>query len=204
MLRDLVLKCRSYRRFYESEEIPEDVLIGLVDLARVTASAANSQPLRYRIVREEKEKAQVFGTLAWAAALKDWGGPAPGERPAAYIIMLDDLTIAQNRSCDAGIAAQTILLGAVEQGYGGCMLANVRKKELMASLGLDPERYAVELVIALGKPKEDVRLTETGPDGRTTYYRDGNQIHYVPKRPLEEVLLRGTRLESERSAPGDI
>ena len=52
MLKDLVARCRSYRRFYEDEKIPAEALRELVDLARMTASTANSQALKFLRERE--------------------------------------------------------------------------------------------------------------------------------------------------------
>ena len=93
MLKDLVYKCRSYRRFYENIRISEEELKDLVDLARMTASTANSQALKYHLVTRPEECAAVFGTLGWAGALPDWDGPEEGERPSAYIIVLCDNTL---------------------------------------------------------------------------------------------------------------
>lgn len=189
MLKNLVYTCRSYRRFYEEVKISEDTLKELVDLARMTASAANSQALKYRIVNAEGEREKVFETLSWAGALPDWDGPEKGERPSAYIIVVCDRTLGKNKQTDVGIVSQTIMLGAVEKGFGGCMLGNVQRAKLADALGIDPERYGIELVLALGKPREEVKIVPVGEDGNIKYYRDENQVHYVPKRSLEEVLL---------------
>jgi len=189
MLKDLVAKCRSYRRFFEEVSIPYDQLEDMVDTARITASTANSQLLKYKIICEKDDCRKVFPHLAWAGALKDWDGPGEGERPSAYILILADLTIAARRQWDEGIAAQTILLRAVEKGYGGCMIGSVKRTELLHALGLDPERYQIGLALALGKPKEKIMLVDAPKDGPTTYYRDENQVHYVPKRSLEDILL---------------
>lgn len=189
MLKELVSKCRSYRRFHEDVRIPYDELKDMVDTARITGSAANAQPLKYRILCSPEECARVFPTIGWAAALKDWDGPVPGERPSAYIIVLDDLSIGKNRQWDEGIASQTIMLTAVEKGYGGCMIGSCTRPELLGILGLDPIRYSVGLVLALGKPKEEVVMVPVDGDGNTVYYRDGNQVHYVPKRSLEDILI---------------
>lgn len=189
MIKELVANCRSYRRFYEDISIPYEDLKDMVDTARITGSAANSQPLKYRIICDKDTCADIFPTIGWAAALEDWDGPAPGERPSAYIVIVCDLSIARNRQWDEGIAAQTIMLSAVEKGYGGCMIGNCKRGELIKLLGLDPERYTVSLVLALGKPKEEVVLVPVGGDGSTVYYRDENQVHYVPKRELAEILI---------------
>lgn len=193
MLKDLVCNCRSYRRFYEDVKLSDDELRDLVDLARMTASTANSQALKFRLVNSLEEKAKVYPTLGWAGALPDWDGPKEGERPGAYIIMLGDNALGKNKLMDAGIAAQTIMLGAVEKGYGGCMLANVQRDRLSEELGIDQECYAIYLVLALGKPKEEVKVVPLNADGDVTYYRDENQVHYVPKRTLEDLILTGRK-----------
>lgn len=189
MLKDIVYRCRSYRRFYEEVRISEEELKKLVDLARMTASTANSQALKFRLVNTPQENALVYPTLAWAGALPDWDGPQEGERPAAYIIIAEDSTLGKNKLTDVGITAQTMMLGAVEMGYGGCMLANVRRSQLAQALNIDSQRYTIQLVLALGRPKEEVKVVPVGEDGAVKYYRDENQVHYVPKRSLEDVLL---------------
>lgn len=189
-LRELVLKTRSYRRFYEDVPVPRETLRELVDLARQTASAANRQPLKYWLSWEPAMNQRIFPCLAWAAYLKDWGGPAEGERPSAYIIILGDTEIAKDFNLDPGIAAQTIMLGATERGFGGCMIASIKKEMLREALGI-PERYQILLVLALGKPKEKVVLEPVGPEGDIRYYRDKDGVHHVPKRSLDEIILHG-------------
>lgn len=189
MLKELVYTCRTYRRFYEEVRIPEQELMELVDLARMTAFGGNLQTLRYAVCHRDEDRDKVFPCLAWAAALPEWSGPVPGERPAAYIIILSDISKSAKRPVESGIAAQTIMLGAVEKGYGGCMLGSVQRTKLAEVLGIDQERYAIELVLALGKPREEVVIVPVGEEENLNYYRDENQIHYVPKRDLEEVLL---------------
>lgn len=189
MLKDLVYGCRSYRRFYEEVKISEKELKELVDLARMTASTANSQALKFRLVNTPQENALVYDTLGWAGALPDWDGPEEGERPAAYIIVAEDTVLGKNKLIDTGITAQTIMLGAVEKGYGGCMLANVQREKLAQALDIDTQKYVIRLVLALGKPKENVQVVPLGETGDVKYYRDAEQVHYVPKRSLEEILL---------------
>jgi len=45
-LKELVYRTRSYRRFDESFHVDRHLLEQLVDLARMSASAANRQPLK--------------------------------------------------------------------------------------------------------------------------------------------------------------
>ncbi|MFH1842525.1 MAG: nitroreductase family protein [bacterium] len=188
MLRDLVLKNRSYRRFRPDVALSANQLRGLVDLARLSASSANKQPLKYLLSWTPDRNGVIFPHLKWAGYLEDWPGPAETERPAAYIVVLGDNTISKSFGYDCGIAAQSILLGAVAEGFGGCMLGSVKREQLRAALSI-PEALEILLVIALGAPAETVDIEEIGRDGSIKYWRDTDDVHHVPKRSLAEIVL---------------
>jgi len=188
MIEDLITKNRSCRRFLQNEAVPVETLRSLVNLARLSASAANLQPLKYILSNEPQKNEIIFSCLAWAAYLKDWPGPPEGERPSAYLIMVGDFHIAKNFGTDMGIAAQSILLGAREQGLAGCMIGSINK-ELLQELFHIPKRYEILLVIALGKPKETAVLEEVKPGDGIEYWRDELGVHHVPKRPLDDIIL---------------
>ena len=188
MIRDLIQKNRSYRRFYQDFVIEAGTLRELVDLARLSASAANMQPLKYILSCDPQKNGLIFPHLAWAGYLKDWPGPSEGERPSAYIIILEDAEISRSIGCDHGIAAQSILLGATEKGFGGCMIASIQREKLREALEI-PSRYEILLVLALGKPKETVVIETVGPDGNIKYWRDSEDNHHVPKRSLDDIII---------------
>ncbi|MFO8000682.1 MAG: nitroreductase family protein [Marinilabilia sp.] len=187
-LKDLIRRNRSYRRFYQDVSIPEYMLEGFVDLARLSPSARNAQTLKYFISCDADTNARIFPQLSWAGYLKNWQGPEEGERPSAYIIILNDTNISDNYFCDDGIAAQSILLGAVEQGFGGCIVGSVDRLKLSKELNI-PSHLKIVEVIALGKPKEEVVIEEV-KEGDIRYWRDETQIHHVPKRPLDEIIVK--------------
>ena len=188
MIDDLIRKNRSCRRFYQNRSVDLNTLIELVNLARLSPSAANLQPLCYILSTTPEKNAAIFPSLAWAAYLKDWPGPVEGERPAAYIIMLGDTTKAQNIDCDHGIACQSILLGARARGLAGCIIGAINREQLRQMLAI-PEHYKILLVIALGKPREDVMIEPVGADGSIRYWRDPKGIHHVPKRELDDIIV---------------
>jgi nitroreductase len=188
-LGDVVLKNRSYRRFYENVQIEYDTLLQLVDLARLSGSAANLQPLEYMLSSESETNATIFPHLRWAGYLKEWDGPAKGERPSGYILILGDKNITTNFGCDHGIAAQSILLGATELGLGGCMIGSIQREGLRNELEIQ-SHLEILLVIALGKPKESVEIEDIGTSGDVKYWRDEKDIHHVPKRSLDEIIIK--------------
>jgi len=188
MLKDLITKNRSYRRFEQNVHISKETLLELVELARLSSSAANLQPLKYVLSYSQDQNEKIFPYLRWAGYLPDWNGPIEGEKPSAYIIMVHDQSISKNPFWDHGIASQSIMLGAVEKGYGGCMFGAFDKEGLTKELQL-PEHLDILMVLALGKPIEEVVLEPIDETGSIKYYRDENKVHHVPKRSLEEMII---------------
>ncbi len=188
MLHDLVLRNRSYRRFNQAKRLNGETLRELVDLARLSASGRNVQPLKYILIHSEEACARLYPQLAWAGYLKDWDGPIEGERPAAYLIMLGDKNITESFGIDPGIACQSILLGAVEKGLGGCILGSIKREEIRGLFNID-ERFDILYVIALGEPVEKVVVEALPENGEIKYWRDEQQVHHVPKRSMKDVIL---------------
>ncbi len=186
-LHELVLKNRSYRRFDGKHRVPMATLRHLVDLARLAPTGGNKQSLRFRLINRPPQCALVYPHLAWAGYLEDWTGPGESERPTAYIIILNDTRISESPGNDTGIAAQTMMLGAVEAGLGGCMIGSVSRGALHKKLELAQELH-IALVLALGKPVESVALTRV-KNNDIRYWRDDADVHYVPKRSLRELIV---------------
>lgn len=180
---------RSYRRFKESHSIKEKQLRKLVNLVRQSASSANLQPLKFILSCSEEKNQLIFPTLSWAGYLKDWTGPEKGERPSAYLIVLGDTELAKSFQYDAGIASQSITLGAVEMGLRGCLIGSIKRNVLREALSI-PEQYEILLVIALGKPAEKVVFEDLGTERDIKYWRDDADIHHVPKRRVGELILK--------------
>ena len=187
-LKDSIVRNRTCRRFIQNVPVTRQTLRELVDLARLSASGANLQPLKYILSCEPEKNATIFPHLGWAGYLKDWPGPSEGERPSAYIVIHGDTQIRRSFGCDHGIAAQSILLGAVEKGLAGCMIGTVDRQQLRKALDI-PSRFEILLVLALGKPAETIVLETVGPDGDIQYWRGEDGVHHVPKRSLDEIIL---------------
>ncbi len=191
MLKDLVLKNRSYRGYDESRKISKEELLELVEYARLCPASVNKQPFKYRLVYEELEVQALRKIVKWASALPELTLPHEGMHPTAFIVVCLDKTIGESverYQKDAGIVSQTILLAAVEKDLGGCMIGNYSQANVTEALKLT-ENTPPMLVIALGKPMEEVVITEAKLGESTAYYRDENDVHYVPKRKLEDIIL---------------
>ena len=189
MIKNLVKKNRSYRRFQQDRRVDVETLRELVDLARLSGSAANLQPLRYILACDPQINEQIFACLGWAAYIKNWPGPKEGEQPPAYIIILSDTAKANDYvGYDCGIASQSILLGAVEKGLAGCMLGSINRGKLKEILNIKTQ-FTILLVIALGEPKEEVVIETVGHDDNIRYWRDDKEVHHVPKRKLSDIIV---------------
>ncbi|MBP1743975.1 MAG: nitroreductase [Firmicutes bacterium] len=190
MIRELIEKNRSYRKFHEDAEVTQETLRSLVNLARLSGCGMNMQSLRYMLVTERAEREKVYPNIRWAAFLKDWGGPKEGQRPSAFILMLKD----KGRNSfvvqtDMGIACQSILLGAVEKGLGGCIIGALDKEKLIDAFGIK-EDLELQYVIAIGKPDQSVILDEIDLGGDTKYWMDEDGNHHVPKIRLEDIIIK--------------
>lgn len=188
MFRDLVNKTRSIRRYDASVKVDEATLREIVDLARLSPSSANLQPLKFKLVTEPSQVDAVFASVRFAAYLKDWAGPQPSERPTAYIIILGDLAIKRQFDMDAGIAAQSMLLGLTDVGLSGCMMGSFKRDQLTELFDLEPT-FEIVLVLSVGKPAERVVIETIKPGDDVKYYRDEQGVHHVPKRSLDELIV---------------
>ena len=190
MLIDLVKKNRSYRGYDASRKVTREELLTMAEAARLCPSGANMQPLKFFLAWEPERAAAIQAETRWAKAMPEISLPHPGMEPPAFIVICQDTDIDPNLSKyqkDVGIAAQTMLLTAVEMGLGGCMLGNFNAGAVHEAIGV-PEHIRPLLVVAVGKPAEEIILTEA-EDGKTVYYRDEQDRHYVPKRALEDIVL---------------
>lgn len=188
MFHDLVVRCRSVRTFDESRPVTVDEARALIDTSRLAASAANLQPLKYRIVTGDECKS-VQPLTKWAGALPELELPPEGHMPTAFILICHDTAVSKITDCsamDVGIAAQTLVLAAAEAGIGSCMIASF-DRTISEVLGL-PDELVPRLLIALGRPAE-TQILCAPKDGSVKYFRDDAGLHFVPKRPLDEVVI---------------
>ena len=191
MFMDLVKSSRSWRGYDETRKLTRQELAAFVDCARFAPSSVNRQPFQYYLACEQAQLDLIQPLTGWARALPEKRLPYPGKRPTGFIVIcqntLWDADLSRYQR-DVGIAAQTILLAATEAGLGGIMIGNFSPEKLSEALGL-PAHLTPMLILALGKPDEEIVLTEAAPGESLKYYRDENDVHYVPKRRLEDVIL---------------
>ncbi len=191
MFKDIVKKSRSYRGYDESRRISREELLELVDCARFAPSSVNGQPFQYLLVWKKEDVDRLQPLTGWARALPDMKLPHPGKCPTAFVVICQNTEWDPdlNRYLrDVGAVAQTMLLAATQEGLGGIMIGNFSPAKVAQEMEL-PETIVPMLIVAFGKPDEKIVITEIENGQSTKYYRDEQDVHYVPKRKLEDIVL---------------
>ena len=186
----LVKKSRSYRSFDENSPIAPQTLEYLIECARFAPTGVNLQELKFYLSADKKTNAIIQPLTRWAGKLAGkMTLPPEGHMPTAFIVILVDTTIMPDpvkAKTDVGIAAQTILLSASSIGLGGCMIGSF-DKSIRDALEL-PSHLSPALVVALGKPDEEIILEDKTDS--IDYYRNEAGVHVVPKRTKDELIVK--------------
>lgn len=188
-IKEIAKKSRSYRRFDNTQKISQETLIDIIDTTRYAPSARNGQTLKYIPVVDNSKCAEIYSTLKWAGYLTDWDGPIQAERPTAYIIIVHDKALGAYNAIDTGLCAELINLAANEKGLGCCLIGAYNKQELEHIIGISSESYDSVLVVALGRPVENI-IIEPMKDNNIRYWRDENKTHHVPKREINSIIIK--------------
>ena len=179
---------RTYRRFEQRPVAPE-ILTEAVDAARIASCGANRQTVRYIIVESADAVAAVQPLVHWAAYLPpEQGAPKPDELPTAYIAILQDDNLPGASDVDVGLALGSLTAAAWAHGVGSCIMGAINRPALTELLAL-PEGVRLCYMVALGYPTHESHLVSM-QDGDVKYYLDDNRDFCVPKRGMEEVLLK--------------
>ncbi len=188
MMVNTLKEIRSHRSF-SNKKISMEELEKMIDGTRFASSTRNAQKIRYVLINEEELCRKIFNHIKFAGAIS-WN-PTIEESPTAYILMCSEFPL-NNFSenylyFDMGTASHNIFLTAYELGYGGCIIGAYNRLEVEKLVEL-PENYRSYILLALGEPKDKVIITEA-INQNTTYFRDEENNHFVPKLPLEKISL---------------
>ena len=179
---ELLTKNRSTRGYKKAYKVSRSELERIAGVCTRIPSARNQQVLRMRLVTHDSGANLVLPLIKMGAALPELHLPFPGTEPEAFIVVCS--TVAENPmvDIDLGIAAQSMLLKAVEMGLNGLIIAAFNRAKLQEALSLP---YPPLLVLAIGKGDEHIELKPIDESESHAYYREGG-VHYVPKvRNLE-------------------
>lgn len=185
-LTELYQTCRTFRRF-EQKPVPDELVLRMLENARVANSASNAQPLRYIVVSSSEKVAQMQQLVKWAAKLpKEVGTPVEGEQPTLFIVVTLPKDAGRFANIDLGIGVHTLTTTAWESGVGSCIMGAINVPKINELLEVPEDRTAA-LAVAFGYPAHKSTIVDMPADGDLSYYVDDARDYYVPKRPLEEI-----------------
>ena len=181
-----ILGRRSIRKF-QRKEVTEEILKKLVGYGAMAASGMNVQPIKYFIAATDEKASEIFPFTRWAGYLKGKGSPSFDERPAAFILVVNDNNLRKSGyELDAGAAVQNILVAAHSMGLGTCWLGAIDYEKISAIAGINDD-FKLISAIAVGYPAQ-ISLAEPA-EGDIKYYLDDEEVLHVPKRGLDEIIL---------------
>lgn len=180
---------RSYRRFDEGRDIPDDVVNDMIYSARLASSAMNRQPLKFIYVRDRETVNKVFDITAWAGAIPNGEGrPKVGQRPTMFVAILSVKELkCHYTQFDEGLAVSNLTLTAYSHGVGSCIIGSVKHNELRELLNIGDE-FDISCVIAFGYPTHKSTVIDA-ENGNITYYLDENKDYVVPKRTVSDCVI---------------
>ncbi len=181
----LLERNRSHRAFDASFRVREDQLRRIIEVATKVPSARNQQVLRFRPVLAD-EASKILPHIRLGGALPELKLPVAGTEPNAFVVICSTVEMSHYVSVDLGIVAQSMLLQAVEIGLNGICIGAFDAKAVKEELGLPCEPL---LVLAIGRGKDNIRLTEISAEENHNYYRQDG-VHYVPKVRVEDLILK--------------
>ena len=179
---------RTYRRFAQ-KPVPQDVVDDMVEALRLSSCGANRQAVKLVVVQSPEMVKKVHPLVKWAGYLPpEQGAPKADEQPVMYLAVVQDSSIPGDLNTDTGIALANITLAAWAKGVGSCIMGAIDRPALTKLLAL-PDGVRLCYMVALGYPTHASKLVEM-QDGSVKYYLDENRGYCVPKRSMDEVLLK--------------
>ncbi len=180
---ELLTKNRSTRGYKKAYKVSRQELERIVGVCTRIPSARNQQVLRMRLVTHDSGADKVLPLVKMGAALPELHLPLPGTEPEAFIVVFSTVPENPMVDIDLGIAAQSMLLKAVEMGLNGLIIAAFNRAKLQETLALP---YTPLLLLAIGKGNEHIELKPIDESESHAYYRE-NGVHIVPKVMQLEV-----------------
>ena len=179
---------RTYRRF-EQRPVDHAIAAEILEAARIASCGANRQTLKYVLVESPAMVAKMQPLVHWAAYLPpEQGCPAPDETPVLFIAVCQDESLPGANDTDAGLALGSMTAAAWAHGVGSCIMGAIDRPAIQSLLGLG-DCLRLHSVVAFVYPTHTSRVVPM-EDGSVKYFLDEDRNYCVPKRPMEEVLLK--------------
>ena len=134
-------------RVFEDRAIPEETIRRIVQAGRMAGSSKNTQPCRFIVIDDPKQKAAIATCGDFAAWLPT--------APLAIAVALTELGTRQE--FDAGRSAQNMMVAAWGEGVSSCPISIHHVECGREKLGL-PEGWRVGIVVGFGYPTGERKI----------------------------------------------
>jgi nitroreductase len=156
---DQILNTRRSVRSFDSRPVNEKDIISIIEAARLSPSACNSQTWRFIFVTHREIIRKICHEAMRPVIPNKWLEQAP-----LVIVGCSQLDVIANRigarvtgieyyQIDLGIAMEHMVLKATELGLGTCWIGWFDETHLKGILGI-PQKIKVSALLAVGYPKE--------------------------------------------------
>ncbi len=158
------IKTRRSIRSYKADQVPQEVIREVVELARFAPSWKNTQTARYYVVQDAVLKQKIAENCMMGFAFNT---NTLTKAPALVVLAYVEKRCGYERDgsfttskgdrwemFDAGIAAQTFCLAAHEKGLGTCIMGIFDEEKIAEAISL-PEGQKIGAVLAIGYAEEE-------------------------------------------------
>ena len=156
---DQILNTRRSVRSFDSRPVNEKDILSIIEAARLSPSACNSQTWRFIFVTRREIIRKICHEAMRPVIPNKWLEQAP-----LVIVGCSQLDVIANRvgtrvtgieyyQIDLGIAMEHMVLKATELGLGTCWIGWFDETHVKDILGI-PNKIKVSALLAVGYPKE--------------------------------------------------
>ncbi|MBR3933683.1 MAG: nitroreductase family protein [Clostridia bacterium] len=185
---EAIKKRRTIRKFKDIPLKEEDIM-QIIDCARLAPYASNLQPLKFSVVTDKETRLKMYPHIKYAGYIPDWD-PEFEETPPVFIIVLNDTNIKTTKTSevDSGAAVAHMCLAATELGIDTCWFGSVGKKEIKEMLSF-PEHLDITYVLGLGYGAQTGEYEDIKNNDHRYYFDENGNVR-VPKRSMEEIIIK--------------
>ena len=140
---DELIKKRQSIRKYKDTPVPKELIIEILEAARIAPSGGNRQPWHFIVVQDKETIKKLAGRQEWASTA-----------PVMILGLVDKRQQASYYYNDMGIAFQHIILKATDLGLGTCWMGMMRRNQETKQLLDIPDELEVIIQTPVGYPDE--------------------------------------------------
>jgi nitroreductase len=173
---------RKSIRAYKDTSVPREKLERILEAGRLAPSARNIEPWHFiAVTNSEKRKALSKGLYAKFVS----------QAPMVIVVLGDRKASSDWYAVDASLALENMVLAAVNEGLGTCIVGSFNEKDVKETLKI-PENFEVISMLTVGYAKEKLdlsskllRLVRTRKVMSEVASEEEFGVQFIPKKAIE-------------------